>query len=166
MSRGFRIVDLRHDQGLSQPFEPGRALVRELADFLEKEGDIEAWLDEREIAPGQNIVSRIEEGLDADFILLILSPDSVDSSWVKEEWTDAFWEQTNDRKTKLLGVLYRDCKIRGCCATRNTSTCARINPRLSRNPQLSCDPAARAPAARELPAGPPTAVHRPRKGAS
>jgi hypothetical protein len=85
--------------------------VRELADFLEKEGDIEAWLDEREIAPGQNIVSRIEEGLDADFILLILSPDSVDSSWVKEEWTDAFWEQTNDRKTKLLGVLYRDCKI-------------------------------------------------------
>src|SRR5262249_20097646 len=41
----------------------------------------------------------------------ILSPDSVDSNWVKEEWTDAFWEQTNNRKTKLLGVLYRDCRI-------------------------------------------------------
>ena len=30
---------------------------------------------------------------------------------MKEEWTDAFWEQTNGRKTKLIPVLYRDCTI-------------------------------------------------------
>ncbi|MGA2592591.1 MAG: TIR domain-containing protein [Bryobacteraceae bacterium] len=88
-----------------------KPFVRELAAFLEKDGDIKVWLDEREIAPGGNIVSGIAEGLDSDFILLILSPDSVDSNWVKEEWTDAFWDQTNNRKTKLLGVLYRDCNI-------------------------------------------------------
>ncbi|MGA2144901.1 MAG: TIR domain-containing protein [Bryobacteraceae bacterium] len=88
-----------------------KPFVRELADFLESDGQIKVWLDEREIAPGANIVGEIAEGLDSDFILLILSPDSVDSNWVKEEWTDAFWEQTNERKTKLLGVLYRDCKI-------------------------------------------------------
>jgi len=45
------------------------------------------------------------------FILLILSPDSVESEWVKREWTDAFWEQTNSRKTKVAAVLYRDCRI-------------------------------------------------------
>ncbi len=78
--------------------------MRELADFLGGDGQIQVWLDEREIGPGQNIVGRIEEGLEADFILLILSPDSVDSNWVKEEWTDAFWEQTNGQKTKVLGV--------------------------------------------------------------
>jgi len=88
-----------------------KPFVRELAEFLEREGDIKVWLDEREIAPGQNIVSRIKEGLDSDFILLVLSPDSMDSAWVQEEWTDAFWEQTNNRKTKLVGVLYRDCQI-------------------------------------------------------
>ena len=88
-----------------------KSFVRELASFLESDGKIRAWLDEREFALGQNIVSRIGEGLGADFILLILSPDSVDSNWVKEEWTDAFWEQTNNRKTRLLGVLYRDCAI-------------------------------------------------------
>src|SRR3974390_3150925 len=88
-----------------------KPFVRELASSLESGGEIRVWLDERGIAPGQNIVSRIGEGLAADFILLILSPDSVDSSWVKEEWTDAFWEQTNNRKTKLLGVLHRDCVI-------------------------------------------------------
>ena len=59
-----------------------KPFVRELADFLSRDGQIKVWLDEREIAPGQNIVSRIEDGLEADFILLILSPDSVDSNWV------------------------------------------------------------------------------------
>src|SRR3974390_1102785 len=88
-----------------------KPFVRELASSLESGGEIHVWLDERGIAPGQNIVSRIGEGLAADFILLILSPDSVASAWVKEEWTDAFWEQTNNRQTKLLGVLYRDCPI-------------------------------------------------------
>jgi hypothetical protein len=88
-----------------------KPFVRELADELGRDGQIKVWLDDREIAPGQNIVTRIEEGLDADFVLLILSPDSVDSSWVEQEWTDAFWEQTNNRNTKLLGVLYRDCTI-------------------------------------------------------
>jgi tetratricopeptide (TPR) repeat protein len=88
-----------------------KPFVRELAEFLERESDIKVWLDEREIAPGQNIVGRIAKGLESDFILLILSPDSVESNWVKEEWTDAFWEQTNNQKTKLVGVLYRDCKM-------------------------------------------------------
>ena len=88
-----------------------KPFVRELAAALERDGDIRVWLDEREIAPGQNIVNSIGEGLEADFILLVLSPDSVGSAWVKEEWTDAFWEQTNNRRPKLLGVLYRDCEI-------------------------------------------------------
>ena len=88
-----------------------KAFVRELADFLGRDEAIQVWLDEREIAPGDNIVGEIGCGLDADFVLLILSPDSVNSNWVKEEWTDAFWEQTNNRKTKLLGALYRDCTI-------------------------------------------------------
>ena len=88
-----------------------KPFVRELADFLQKDpaDQITVWLDEREIAPGQNIVTKIQQDLDSDFIILILSPDSVNSPWVKEEWTDAFWDQTNNQQTKLLGVLYRDC---------------------------------------------------------
>lgn len=88
-----------------------KPFVRELAEFLEREGEIGVWLDEREIAAGENIVGKVGEGLDSDFVLLILSPDSVESEWVKEEWTDAFWDQTNNRKAKLAGVLYRDCRI-------------------------------------------------------
>lgn len=64
-----------------------------MADALEAGGEIKVWLDEREIDYGENIVLRIADGPDADFVLLILSPDAVDSTWVKEEWTDAYWEQ-------------------------------------------------------------------------
>jgi tetratricopeptide (TPR) repeat protein len=88
-----------------------KPFVRELADFLEAGGEIRVWLDEREIQAGENIVLKIGEGLDADAVLLILSPDSVGSRWVKEEWTDAFWEQTNSGARKLAGVLHRDCEI-------------------------------------------------------
>jgi tetratricopeptide (TPR) repeat protein len=88
-----------------------KPFVRKLADALEAGDDIKAWLDEREIKYGENVALKIEEGLDADFVLLILSPDSVDSKWVKEEWTASYWEQVENQQVKLAGVLYRDCRI-------------------------------------------------------
>ena len=58
------------------------------------------------------MIAGIEEGLDScDFILLILSPDAVDSKWVRAEISEAVWEETSTEKTKLLTVLYRDCAI-------------------------------------------------------
>jgi tetratricopeptide (TPR) repeat protein len=88
-----------------------KPFVRELASFLQQDDQIKVWLDEAEIAPGENIVTKIADGLESDFVLYIMSPDSVASNWVKEEWTDAFWEQTNKGEVKLAGVLYKDCAI-------------------------------------------------------
>lgn len=88
-----------------------KPFVRDLADFLGDGGEIEVWLDEREIGYGENIAGKIQEGLDADVVLLILSPDSVESKWVKEEWTDAYWEQVNEQHQKMAGVVCRECRI-------------------------------------------------------
>jgi hypothetical protein len=88
-----------------------KPFVRELADELETGGEIKVWLDEREIDYGENAVLKMSEGLDADAVLLILSPDSAESNWVREEWTDAYWDQVNSQRTRLAGVLYRDCRI-------------------------------------------------------
>jgi len=88
-----------------------KPFVRNLAAALAEDGQIKVWLDEAEIAPGDNIVTKIAQGLDSDFVLFILSPDSIASNWVKEEWTDAFWEQTNQGQVKLAGVLLSDCAI-------------------------------------------------------
>src|SRR5271170_1605440 len=88
-----------------------KPFVRMLADALETGSEIKVWFDEREINYGDNSVLKMEEGLDADAVLLILSPDSVESKWVKEEWTDAFWDQTNTERIKLAPVLHRHCRI-------------------------------------------------------
>jgi len=99
-----RSVFLGHSS-VDKPF------VRNLAEALEEGGQIKVWIDEGEIAPGDNIIRKIGECLESDFVLFVLSPDSVASNWVKEEWTDAFWEQTNKGQVKLAGALYRDCAI-------------------------------------------------------
>ena len=96
-----------------------KPFVRMLADELETGGEIKVWLDEREIGYGENIVLKIEEGLDANVVLLILSPDSVDSKWVKEEWTAAYWEQVNSQHTRFAGLLYRDCQLPRFLANKN-----------------------------------------------
>ena len=95
-----------------------KPFVRELAEFLRRERDIKVWLDEGEIAPTENIVGAIDQGLEADFLILILSPDSVQSAWVREEWMSALWQQTNSGTERLVTVLHRDCKIPNLLANK------------------------------------------------
>ena len=88
-----------------------KPFVRNLAAHLRQHPELTVWFDETAIAPGSNIVTQISAGLDSEFVLFILSPDSVNSRWVAEEWSDAFWQQTNEGRIKLATVLYRDCPI-------------------------------------------------------
>lgn len=88
-----RSVFLSHSS-VDKPF------VRNLATALAEGGQIKVWLDEGEIAPGDNIVTKIAEGLESDLVLFVMSPDSIASNWVREEWTDAYWEQTNKGQVK------------------------------------------------------------------
>src|SRR5690349_5788526 len=89
-----------------------KPFVRQLANFLERGDLAEPWLDEREIAPGENIVLKVQEGLEnAHVALVILSPASVASNWVSEEWTAKFWQQVKSGKVTVVPVLYQDCKI-------------------------------------------------------
>jgi tetratricopeptide (TPR) repeat protein len=61
------------------------AFVQELANDLERHG-IKTWVDEAEIRPGDDFISKIEEGLrKATHVIIVLSPQSVISSWVREE---------------------------------------------------------------------------------
>src|SRR5213594_3700946 len=100
----MKTVFLSHSS-VDKPF------VRRLADFLEQGGEIKVWLDEGKIQPGDNIVLAIDRGLRADATLLILSPDSVKSRWVGEEWSAVFWKQVNQGTVKLAPVLFRDCTL-------------------------------------------------------
>jgi tetratricopeptide (TPR) repeat protein len=64
-------------------------VVRELAEFLEHGGDIKTFADHHDIQPGEHFVSRIEDGLEVEAVLVVLSPDAVRSEWVDREWRAA-----------------------------------------------------------------------------
>jgi tetratricopeptide (TPR) repeat protein len=88
-----------------------KPLVSEVKRFLDDGGDFDCWLDAFEIGFGENIVSRIEDGLaKSDVVLLFLSPESLKSRWVEEEWTAKYWEQVNSGTTRLVPVLIGDCQ--------------------------------------------------------
>jgi hypothetical protein len=70
------------------------------------------WLDEWEVAPGDSIVDKIFEGLRAsDTIIVVLSPASVQSRWVKEELTAATMRRIVEANIRILPILIADCEI-------------------------------------------------------
>jgi hypothetical protein len=87
------------------------SFVDRLAEDLVANG-VGVWLDRWEIRAGESITDRIQQGLvESDYLLVVLSPDSVDSSWVREELSSAQLRQLESRHVVVLPVLYRDCTI-------------------------------------------------------
>jgi len=88
-----------------------RDLVRDLAAFLERGCGVEVLLEEGEIESGEDLISKVAEGLSADVVLVLLSPDSVPARWVLERWKSVFWEQPAALGTSLASLLCRDAKF-------------------------------------------------------
>jgi hypothetical protein len=88
-----------------------RELAHELAAFLERGAGVEVLLEEGEMPPGGDLIAKVEEGLAADVVLVLLSPESVPPRWVLERWRSAFWEQAAAVGTSLATLLCRDAKF-------------------------------------------------------
>lgn len=96
-----------------------RGLARELAAFLERGCGVEMLLEEGEMQPGEDLVAKVEEGLAADVVLVLLSPDSVPARWVLERWKSVFWEQAAEVGTALATLFCRDSKFPDLLRRRN-----------------------------------------------
>ncbi|MFJ5386733.1 toll/interleukin-1 receptor domain-containing protein [Pectobacterium sp. CHL-2024] len=78
---------------------------------LEANGYI-PWLDEWNISVGESIPEKISSGLqEADFIIVILSEDSVSSKWVEREWQIKYWNEIEKGHINVLPILLKDCQI-------------------------------------------------------
>ena len=88
-----------------------RELVHELAAFLERGAGVEVLVEEGEIEPGGDLIAKVEEGLSADVVLVLLSPESVPPRWVLERWKSVFWEQAAEVGTALATCQCRDAKF-------------------------------------------------------
>lgn len=88
-----------------------RELVHELAAFLERGAGVEVLLEEGEMQPGEDLIAKVEQGLSADVVLVLLSPDAVPPRWILERWKSAFWEQAAEVGTAVATCLCRDSKF-------------------------------------------------------
>lgn len=95
-----------------------KEFVRKLSADLSNLGH-EPWFDEWEIKVGECIVSKIEHGIkESDYIIIVLTENSVNSGWVEREWKTKYWDEINQGKTLILPALLEDCKIPALLQTK------------------------------------------------
>jgi len=85
--------------------------VRTLKDGL-LENSIETWFDEDQIDFGDSLISKLENGLDeSSHLVIVLSPASIQSEWVKYELKKALNNARTGLMNKIIPIKYRDCEI-------------------------------------------------------
>lgn len=94
------------------------AFVSRLVGSLRTAG-ISFWMDQTNITPGDRVTSAIQNGLlHARTLVLVLSPSSVASPWVRQEWETWLAIQVEDERhqredtpRRIIPVLYQDCDL-------------------------------------------------------
>jgi hypothetical protein len=74
--------------------------------------DVRVWLDEAEMLIGDSLIQRIEQGIrEMEYLGIILSPNSIQSEWVRRELEIALNDEIQGKRIKVLPILYRKCQI-------------------------------------------------------
>lgn len=97
-----------------------KSWVVKLKNALQTRG-LRVWLDRDEIRPGDLFVNALESGLnESKVVALIVSPQSLQSGWVKEEYSRAV-KLAQDHKSplRLIPVILRTAELPGFLGNRN-----------------------------------------------
>ncbi len=74
--------------------------------------EIDVFIDHWEMGVGDSLLDNIETGIDdSSFLIVLLSPSSVDSSWVRTELQYAYYKEKELGITFILPVILSDCKM-------------------------------------------------------
>ena len=85
--------------------------TRRLAETLQDAG-VYVWIDEAELRVGDSLISKISDAIDqTDYVVAVLSQNSVNSNWVKKELELAMTEEINGKRVKVLPILIEECEI-------------------------------------------------------
>lgn len=85
--------------------------ARRLAKDLRKR-HIYVWIDEAEILVGDSLIAKLEEGIrTTEYLGVILSPNSIQSEWVRREVEIALNEEICGKRVKVLPILHEQCPI-------------------------------------------------------
>lgn len=85
--------------------------AHELAGFLELNCAVAVFDKEGLIGPKDDIIDAAERALSADYLLILLSPDSVPDAWVRARWERILVDEARKFGTQVAYVLLRACKF-------------------------------------------------------
>lgn len=96
---------------ISHASEDKARFVVRFASKLREKG-VDAWLDRWELLPGDSLIGKIfEEGIkNADAFLIILSSNSINKPWVREE-LDAGMIKKIEKTCRLIPVVIDECEM-------------------------------------------------------
>ncbi len=90
-----------------------KATVRKLAQRLKKDG-LRVWFDEWEIQPGDNILGKIDEGLEQSRVLVLaMSKHAFAADWVTLERHTALFRDPSNRERRFIPLRLDDAEIKG-----------------------------------------------------
>lgn len=99
------------DVFLCHASEDKHEIARPLYAHLESCG-IRCWLDEAEIAWGESLLSKIQEGISRSrFVLIILSPTFLQKPWSQKELRSALTLEVESERSIVLPLLVGDSQI-------------------------------------------------------
>jgi hypothetical protein len=82
-----------------------KGFVNNLAELLLSH-DIPVWIDEAEIKVGESLIQKIREGIDnVDYVLAVISKNSINSEWVKREIDVAMNLEIENKTIKVMPIL-------------------------------------------------------------
>ena len=82
-----------------------RAIAKKLVQY-----GIHVWIDEAEIKPGDSLIKKIRDGIEyVDYLVALISKNSVESEWVTKELDIAMNREIEERRIVVIPVLV------GCC---------------------------------------------------
>lgn len=72
----------------------------------------DVFFDEWDIKAGQCILTAIQEGIrQCDFMVLLLTTNSVSSRWVEQEWKAKYWTAVESGTLAVIPALFSECDI-------------------------------------------------------
>lgn len=73
---------------------------------------VAVWYDEWEMRVGDSLRRKVQDGIDTSaYLIIVLSPDSVNSEWVSQELDGALVKELESKRVFVLPVLHKDCAI-------------------------------------------------------
>ena len=86
-----------------------KEFVEALGVNLRKNG-IDVFFDKWDIQPGDSIPKEIEDALaECNLFLYVMSPASVKSKWVQEEYHAFLYRKINEHSLRIIPILHRPC---------------------------------------------------------